>query len=190
MEGNGGGGEGGITLKSSLLFPFYGNYLWAPCPLMEASSHGKEGNQINCMSVNRITSSLTCHESGLKLITHAWRTGKNGAAERRQKVWQRREEWRGGNGRLEVFWGGGGEKEAGVSLTVGTPSSAWRLQQVAKAGFQLSCGAGSAANIWCTKHRPALHPGSDVLRASKHSNTPIPNRPESKVLDFFFSSNF
>lgn len=48
------------------------------CPLMEASSHGKEGNQINCMSVNRITSSLTCHESGLKLITCAWRNGRMG----------------------------------------------------------------------------------------------------------------
>lgn len=92
-----------ITRKSSPLFPIYGNYLWAPCPLMEASSHGKGGNQINCMSVNRITSSLTCHESGLKLITHAWRTGKNGAAERKQKVWQRLEEGRGGNGSLDVW---------------------------------------------------------------------------------------
>lgn len=54
------------------------NCLWAPCPLMEASSHGKEGNQINCMSVNRITSSLTYRESGLKLITHAWKKKKNG----------------------------------------------------------------------------------------------------------------
>lgn len=113
---------GGITLKSSLLFPLYGNYLWAPCPLMEASSHGKGGNQINCMSVNRITSSLTCHESGLKLITHAWRTGKNGVAERRQKVWQRLEEWRGGNGRLEV-WGVGGEttKKQGFPSQLGLP---------------------------------------------------------------------
>lgn len=46
---------------------------------MEASSHGKEGNQINCMSVNRITSSLTCHESGLKLITHAERNRRMGS---------------------------------------------------------------------------------------------------------------
>lgn len=52
------------------------NYLQAPCPLMKASSHGNEGNQINCMSANRITSSLTRHESGLKLITHAWKNGR------------------------------------------------------------------------------------------------------------------
>lgn len=54
---------------------------------MEAASHGKGGNQINCMSVNRITSSLTCHESGLKLLTRAWRSGENGeeAARRGRK---------------------------------------------------------------------------------------------------------
>lgn len=67
-------------VKSSLLFrsPFlpHLNYLLASCPLMKASSHGNEGNQINCMSANRITSSLTRHESGLKLITHAWKNGR------------------------------------------------------------------------------------------------------------------
>lgn len=52
------------------------NCLCVPCPLMEASSHGREGNLINCMSTNRITSSLTYRESGLKLITHAWRKGR------------------------------------------------------------------------------------------------------------------
>lgn len=53
-----------------------------PCPLMEASSHGKEGNQINCMSVNRITSSLTCSESKLKLVTNACRSEGMGEARR------------------------------------------------------------------------------------------------------------
>lgn len=65
------------------------NCLWAPCPLMEASSHGKEGNQINCMSVNRITSSLTCRESGLKLITHAWRDGRMGRSKGGGEQWGR-----------------------------------------------------------------------------------------------------
>ena len=72
-----------LRVKSSLFSPplLSINCLWAPCPLMEASSHGKEGNQINCMSVNRITSSLTCRESELKLITHAWRNGRTGRSE-------------------------------------------------------------------------------------------------------------
>lgn len=58
------------------------NSLWMPCPLMEASSHGKGGNQINCMSVNRITSSLTCSESKLKLVTNACRSEGMGEARR------------------------------------------------------------------------------------------------------------
>lgn len=52
------------------------NYLRVPCPLMEALSRGNEGNQINCMSANRITSSLTRHESELKLVTHARKNGR------------------------------------------------------------------------------------------------------------------
>lgn len=67
-----------LRVKAFCFFFLFLNCLWAPCPLMEASSHGKEGNQINCMSVNRITSSLTCRESGLKLITYAWRNGRIG----------------------------------------------------------------------------------------------------------------
>lgn len=51
-------------------------FLWASCPLKEALSRGNEGNQINCMSANRITSSLTHHESELKLITHARKNGR------------------------------------------------------------------------------------------------------------------
>lgn len=43
-----------------------GNYLPVPCPLTEALSRGEAGNQINCMSANRITSSLTRRESALK----------------------------------------------------------------------------------------------------------------------------
>lgn len=83
---------------------------------MEAPSHGKGGNQINCMSVNRITSSLTCHESGLKLLAHAWRSGKSGE----ERVAKTRGAGRGGEGR-EV---GGRRGEQGFPLTVGTPSSA------------------------------------------------------------------
>lgn len=52
------------------------NYLRAPCPLTEALSRGNAGNQINCMSANRITSSLTRHESALKLVTHARENGR------------------------------------------------------------------------------------------------------------------
>lgn len=51
-------------------------FLRASCPLKEALSRGNEGNQINCMSANRITSSLTHHESELKLITHARKNGR------------------------------------------------------------------------------------------------------------------
>lgn len=43
---------------------------------MEALSRGNEGNQINCMSANRITSSLTRHELELKLVTHARKNGR------------------------------------------------------------------------------------------------------------------
>lgn len=75
------------------------NCLWALRPLMEASSRGNNGNQINCMSVNRITSSLTCRESGLKLITYAWRNGR---------MWGNEEE-------------GAAESRKGFSLLVGTP---------------------------------------------------------------------
>lgn len=57
-------------------FTLHRNYLQAPCTLMEALSRDKEGNHINCMSANRITSSLTRHESELKLITHARKNGR------------------------------------------------------------------------------------------------------------------
>lgn len=57
------------------------------------------------MSVNRITSSLACRESGLKLITHAWRSGRMGGGEDEKD-----------------------KTEPGVFLVVGTPSSThWEL---------------------------------------------------------------
>lgn len=88
-------GDQKLRVKSARLLPpqppaLHLNYLRAPCPLTKASSHGNAGNQINCMSANRITSSLTRHESGLKLITHAWKNGS---------IWEGRRDRAGGSPR-------------------------------------------------------------------------------------------